>query len=230
MRSLLIAVSFAATALGNTIPIDQQARWDSAKIRPQFNIALDKAVFWYQKRQDRYQEIQDMRPNGVPAPIAYCLHYRESDNDFTCHFHEGSPLTHRTRDEPKGRLPAPAEPPFTWQQSAEDAYYVCERPTLDRINWRDLQSALDKMESFNGFGYRRKGIAAPYLWSGTTLYDRGKYVRDGVFSLDAVDKQLGCAAILKRMAERGIPVSFLREGTFLFRKQIQRWMNRGKAT
>jgi lysozyme family protein len=225
MRFFLLTVFLSVTALGQTIPVDQQARWDAAKIRPQFNIALDKVVFWYQKRQDRYQAIQDMRPNGVPAPIAYCLHYRESDNDFTCHFHEGSPLTHRTRYEPKGRLPAPAEPPFTWQQSAEDAYYVCEHPTLDRINWHRLQTALDKMESFNGFGYRKRGIAAPYLWSGTTLYERGKYVKDGVFSAEAIDKQLGCVAILKRMQARGIPISFLRVDDFLFRKQIRKWLH-----
>jgi lysozyme family protein len=60
------------------------------------------------------------------------------------------------------------------------------------------------MESFNGFGYRRHGLASPYLWSGTSLYLRGKYVSDGRFDPLALDGQLGCCAILKRMLSRGL--------------------------
>jgi len=187
--------------------VDQRQRWDTAKLRPQDSIRLDKAAILFSRLAPRYVRIQKMRRNGVPAPILFCLHYRESDNDFTKHAHEGSPLTHRTRDEPRGRLPRP-DPPYTFEQSAEDAYYVCERPPLDRINWRNISAALDKMESFNGFGYRGHGIASPYLWSGTSLYARGKYVSDGRFSGTAVDAQLGCAAILKRMQARGIKLPF----------------------
>lgn len=33
--------------------------------------------------------------------------------------------------------------------------------------------------------------------------ERGKYVSDGKFSKVAVDGQLGCAAVLLRMKERG---------------------------
>ena len=190
------------------VPIDQGARWKSAKLRPQDSIRLDKAVQLYQRTENRYKAIEAMVPHGVPAPILFCLHYRESTNDFTKHAHEGSPLTHRTRWEPVGRPPLPLNPPFTFEQSAFDAYYVYERPTLDKINWRDLQAALDKMESFNGFGYRSRGIFTPYLWSGTSLYERGKYVADGRFSSTAFDGQLGCAAILKRMQERGIKIPF----------------------
>ena len=79
---------------------------------------------------------------------------------------------------------------------------------LDRCEWHQLAPALDKIESFNGFGYRNHGIAAPYLWSGTTLYARGKYVSDGRFDPLAVDKQMGVAAILKRFEERGISLPF----------------------
>ena len=202
MRALAAFFILAVAAFAQ-IPIDQAARWNAAAQRPQDSIRLDKAVALYERLRPRYEAIQAMRPHGVPTPVLFCLHYRESDNDFTCHFHEGSPLTHRTRDEPKGRLVHP-DPPYSWQQSAEDAYYVCERPPLDHIAWGNQQSALDKMESFNGFGYRRHGIASPYLWSGTNLYQRGKYVSDGRFDPLARDAQLGCAAILKRMQARGL--------------------------
>lgn len=190
-------------------PVDEVKRWKEATINAHDTIALDVAVSLFRKNQSRYQLIEQMRPNGVPAPILFCLHYRESDNDFHSHAHEGSPLRGRTRDEPKGRLLTP-DPPYTFEQSAFDAYYVCEHPPLDKINWRDMQSALDKMESFNGYGYRRLGIAAPYNWSGTSLYKSGKYVSDHHFSSSAVDRQLGCAAILKRMQSKGIAISFIR--------------------
>lgn len=189
------------------IPVDQVRRWTEASVTPKSTMALDVAVALYRRNQSRYEVIQAMRPNGVPAPILFCLHYRESDNNFRCHAHEGSSLQHRTRDVPKNRPLAP-EPPYTFEQSAEDAYYIYERPTLDAINWASMQAALDKMESFNGYGYRARGVNAPYLWSGTSIYAGGKYVRDGVFSRTAFDQQLGCAAILKHMLTRGIPVRF----------------------
>lgn len=185
----------------------QVDRWNSARINPKSSIALDVAVKLFERNEKRYQFIEGMKPNGVPAPVLFCLHYRESDNNFRCHAHEGSPLTHRTRDEPKNRLPHP-DPPFTFEQSAFDAYYVCEHPPLDRIDWSNLQASLDKMESFNGFGYRSRGIAPPYLYSGTNLYQRGKFIADHRFSSTAVDGQLGCVAILLRMRERGIPIKF----------------------
>jgi lysozyme family protein len=101
---------------------------------------------------------------------------------------------------PAGRIPN-IDPPYTWEQCAEDAVY-----NVDRLQggWDDLQIALDKIELYNGSGYRRQGINSPYLWSGTTLYSRGKYVEDGRFSAAALDQQLGCSAILKRMIERGV--------------------------
>lgn len=202
-----MAASGALAMAGTNV--DQAARWQAAQLRPQDSIRLDKAVALYVRTAGRYEIVERMRANGVPAPVIFCLHYRESDNDFTKHAHEGSPLTHRTRDVPRGRIPG-LDPPYTWQQSAEDAYYVCERPPLDRIDWRNLQAALDKMESFNGYGYRHLGIPSPYLWAGTTLYARGKYVSDGRFSSTAQDAQLGCAAILLRMEERGIEIPFAR--------------------
>lgn len=207
---ILIALCILCAGLARgsePVKVDQVARWNTATINPKYSIALDMAVKCYQRNAARYQKIQAMREGGVPAPILFCLHMRESDNDFRCHAHEGSPLLHRTRDEPKGRLPHP-EPPYTFEQSAEDAYYVCEHPTLDKIDWTNMQAALDKMESFNGFGYRARGIAAPYLYSGTSLYKSGKYVADHKFDRLAIDQQLGCVAVLKRMQQRGIAISF----------------------
>jgi lysozyme family protein len=184
---------------------DQEARWQAAKVNPKFSIALDVNVSLYQKLALRYQKIEAMRKNGVPAPIIFCLHQRESSGSFLCHPHEGSPLTHRTRYVPKGRLPD-YDPPYTFEQSAEDAYYVCDR--LDTKDWCHTASRLQAIESFNGLGYQKfhPNVPSPYLWAGTTVYIRGKYTGDGKFDRNAIDKQLGVAAILKRMEERGIHV------------------------
>jgi len=198
-------------AKGGEVPqVDQAARWDAAVVSPKYRMALDVELAVYKRNLARYETIQNMRPHGVPAPILFCLHYRESSNDFHAHAHEGSSLMHRTRDEPKGR-PLHPEPPYTFEQSAEDAYYICEKPPLDRIDWTDGQAALDKMESFNGFGYRKLGVNSPYLWSGTSIYTGGKYVRDGVFSRTAMDGQLGCCAILKHFMDHGVAVSFVED-------------------
>ena len=185
----------------------QTKRWSAATLNPKDSIRLDKAVALFERKKEIYQKLEAMRDgNGVPASVIFCFHYRESDNDFFAHLHEGSPLTHRTRDEPKGRLPAPKNPPYNFLESAEDALYIYEH--LDRRDWRHLESALQAAESYNGLGYQKRGLASPYLWSGTRIYTRGKYVADGRYSPTALDAQLGVCAILKRMQQRGIALVF----------------------
>jgi peptidoglycan L-alanyl-D-glutamate endopeptidase CwlK len=58
-----------------------------------------------------------------------------------------------------------------------------------------------KLEGFNGFGSRARGIHTPYLWSFSNHYAKGKFVRDEVFDPDAVSKQCGAAVILRRLLE-----------------------------
>jgi lysozyme family protein len=53
------------------------------------------------------------------------------------------------------------------------------------------------LERFNGKGYINRNMPSPYLWSGTNQYVKGKYIADGVFSADAVSKQVGCATLMK---------------------------------
>lgn len=183
----------------------REAQWLSARVNAADSIRADKAVTLFLRHRARYESIEKMRANGVPAPVLFALHQRESGGDFTTHPHEGSPLTHRTRYVPKGRLPHPA-PPYTFEQSAQDAYYVADR--LDLKDWRHLGPALLAIESFNGMGYLKRGVPSPYLWAGTSIYTRGKYVADGRYSPVALDAQLGCAAILLRMRERGIVIPF----------------------
>lgn len=212
MKPLILALLLMASAPiikrdAPTIPEPdagiQTERWHKAVINPKDSIRLDKAVTLYTRHKDIYERIQAMRDNGVPAPILFGLHYRESDNDFTANPAQGDPLTHRSIHVPKGRIPPPVEPPFTFIQAAEDAYYTVDK--LDTKDWKHLESALNAIEGFNGFGYAKKGLPSPYVWSGvSSVYQRGKYVADGKYSATAIDQQLGVAAILIRMHERGV--------------------------
>jgi lysozyme family protein len=139
----------------------------------------------------RYKTVADKV--GVPWQVIAVLHHREASGSFSCHLHNGDPLTARTVHVPKGR-PAIGEPPFSWEYSAVDAL------TLDKmgsIDWKDMNAALDRIERYNGIGYRSKGINTPYLWAGTNHYTKGKYVADGHFDADVSDKQPGCAGMLK---------------------------------
>lgn len=54
-------------------------------------------------------------------------------------------------------------------------------------------------EEYNGLGYAARGIASPYVWSGTDQYDAGKFVADHVFNPRRIDVQDGCAPILSLM-------------------------------
>lgn len=200
---MIIALCILCSSLAKGGVPDQEARWKAARVDPHFSIALDLEVARFQRLQTRYQGITLMRKNGVPAAIIYCLHQRESSGSFLCHPHEGSPLTQRTRFVPKGRLPD-RPPPYTFEASAEDAYYVCDR--LDQVQWTKRAAALQGVESFNGLGYQKfhPDVPSPYLWSGTTVYGRGKYTGDGKFDRTARDKQLGVVAILKKLEERGL--------------------------
>lgn len=203
---ILIALSILCSSLARGAEPDQEARWRSAAINPKFSIALDINVALFKRHAARYQKIAAMRANGVPASVIFCLHQRESSGSFLCHPHEGSPLTGRTRFVPKGRIPW-TPPPYTFEQSAEDAYYVVDH--LDQVDWKNVRKALQGIESFNGLGYQKyhPDVPSPYLWNGLLLNGRatrGKYTGDGRFDRGAVDRQLGCAAILIRMREQGI--------------------------
>lgn len=187
----------------------QVERWNKAELNGKDLIRLDKEVARFNQNKDRYVKIEKMRPNGVPAPVIYCLHVRESGADFTKHLHNGNPLTKRTYDVPSGR-PKTGSPPFDFFESAEDALYILKG--YEKKDWSELSSVLDTIERWNGLGYRKFNIPSPFLWNWTSIAKPGKYVADGVWSSTAIDKQPGCAAILKRMNERGVKLSFLSEG------------------
>jgi lysozyme family protein len=139
---------------------------------------------------------------GVPWWWIATAHQMESGGSFTRHLHNGDPLTARTVQVPKGR-PKTGKPPFSWTDSAIDALTMSPHE-LDKVERWGIARALYELERYNGFGYFAHQINSPYLWSYTTLYEKGKYVADGKWSASAVSKQCGAAAIIKAMVAAGM--------------------------
>jgi lysozyme family protein len=125
-------------------------------------------------------------------------HNRESSLNFGCHLHEGSPLTGRTKYVPKGR-PASGNPPFTFEESALDALMMAPHKLQEVKRW-SAERGCYEWERYNGWGYLKRG-PSPYVFAGTTVYEHGKYVADGVYSDSVVDKQLGTLVVLKELAK-----------------------------
>ena len=141
----------------------------------------------------------------VPWPIIAGIHFRESNQKFTCHLHNGDPLSARTVRVPEGR-PIHGEPPFTWVDSAVDALSGLWRPS----KW-DLSGCLEFVERYNGLGYRKHGINTPYLWDYTSEYTSGLFVADGSFNPSATENRPGVVAILKYMDSKGLAIDAIFE-------------------
>lgn len=185
--------------LSEALRAEYQSLFDSCQIdaaqQPAINAQVDRIL----AARARYDGVAG--PIGVPWYVVGVLHSMEAGLRFDRHLHNGDPLGARTVQVPRGR-PAGGTPPFTWEASAADALQ-CE----GYASWTDwsVPGILFKWELYNGWGYRRHhpDVKSPYLWSMTNHYISGKYVADGVWSATARSKQIGAAALLRRLAERG---------------------------
>lgn len=139
------------------------------------------------------------KATGMPEWAIAILHYRESNLNFGTYLGNGQTLSKKTTIKPVGRGPFLGEGAFI-------------RGAIDAIELKEFQKIKDwsaarflyESERYNGFGYMqlKNPINSPYVWGGTNLQQRGKYVRDGVFDANVMDAQLGSAAILKALCER----------------------------
>lgn len=176
---------------------EYQRLFDTCQIRPERWQEVNAAAGRMMASQARYQAVSAQ--TGVPWHVIAVLHQLEASLNFSRHLHNGDPLTARTVQVPAGR-PRSGSPPFTWEESAVDAL------TVDGYTrWSDwsVPGILFTWERYNGWGYRthHPSVKSPYLWSYTNHYTAGKYVKDGVWSATAVSRQVGAAALMRRLAE-----------------------------
>lgn len=169
-------------------------RWGNALFTRSSQINAQAAKIM--ANRPRYELVA--KATGVPWDVIGVIHYRESSGDFRGVLHNGQKIIGTgklTTLVPKGRGPF-----STWEEAAIDALANCH-PHLARNKDWSIGTTLDKLEAYNGLGYRNKGLPSPYLWAGTNQYTKGKYVADGKFDPNHVDQQLGVAPILMKIRE-----------------------------
>jgi lysozyme family protein len=167
-----------------------EALWARAAV-----IAVQAATNWARKIlsfKARYVALE--KRTRVPWWVIGALHMRENGCDFRGVLHNGELIVGTGR---KTTLVPRNRGPFaTFEEAAEDA--------LKDYNWVKtwtIAAVAFIMESFNGFGYRGHGIPSPYLWGGSSVQVRGKYIRDGVYDSGTWDPQMGGMTVLKALAE-----------------------------
>jgi lysozyme family protein len=167
------------------------ARWNASHVLPEWLRVLDTVSHNLVNAKTRYQAVE--AKTGVPWAIIAVIHERESSQSWTASLAQGDPWNHASIHVPKGRGPFKS-----WEEAAEDALVICPPHAAHWHDWT-IGGALCLLEQYNGLGYAARGIPSPYVWASTDQYHRGKYIADGHFDPNAVDHQLGCAALLKRM-------------------------------
>jgi lysozyme family protein len=162
-------------------------RWAKAKITRDASATARRLV----AAKVHYQAVE--KATGVPWAIIAVIHEREASQSWSGSLAQGDPWNQVSIHVPAGRGPFKS-----WEEAAIDALVNCP-PYAAR--WKDWTAggAMTLLEQYNGLGYARMGRPSPYVWAGTDQYTSGKYVRDGEFDPNVVDKQFGCACVIKFM-------------------------------
>ena len=191
LESAVAAAQVNSSTVFADLRQEYQDFFDRCVMRPEFAGDVAFCTKRLKKGQPSYELVQ--AANGVPWQFVGIIHCMECGFNFAGHLHNGDPLTARTVQVPKG-CPKTGSPPFTWLQSALDALALRK---LNQVTDWSVPHMLYQLEGYNGFGYRRRGLVSPYLWSFSNLYLKGKFVKDGVFNPEAVSKQCGAGLLLK---------------------------------
>lgn len=138
-----------------------------------------------------YQFVEE--ETKVPWFIIAVIHERESGQSWLRSLAQGDPWNEVSTHKPAGRGPF-----SSWEAAAYDALVNCPPYAARNTDW-SAGGALTMLEQYNGLGYANRGVPSPYIWSGTNQYVKGKYIRDGVYSPETVDVQLGCAGLIMAM-------------------------------
>lgn len=157
----------------------------STEIEKKFSGWIEGAADNIKANQARYERVA--QATGVPWELIGAIHYRESSFDFGAALHNGDKIIGTGRK--TYRVPANRWPFNTWEESAIDALRMKWGLGFTSINWSDdhLRRVAAYAEKYNGYGYRNRGDASPYVWSGTPLYKWGRFVADHVYDKNSVD-------------------------------------------
>jgi lysozyme family protein len=170
---------------------DYENNFWQAKLRLDAMATIDRVVDRLVGAKDKFELVAQQ--THTPWYVVAVLLEREAAGSFSAYLGNGDPWNQATIHIPAGRGPF-----SSWEAGAVDAINFYQ---LDNTNNMSLGDLLQRMERFDGFGYRAHGIFSPFLWSYTDLYTKGKYVSDRNFDAAAIDRQIGIVALLRRMHE-----------------------------
>ena len=176
------------------LTIANAARWHAMHTDPDLGVTLDRvaARLIAPPAKLRYQFVSGQ--TGVPWFVIAVIHEREASQSWLAGLAQGDPWDKISIHVPRGIGPFPS-----WEAAAEYALKSCAPKAAQ---WRDwsIGGLLTLLEMYNGLGYAAHGVPSPYIWASTDQYHSGKYIADGHYDPSAIDHQLGCGALLARMA------------------------------
>lgn len=168
----------------------------SMKVRHTWVTRIDEEARRRLSHKERYKVIE--RATGIPWAFVAALHYREdSTGRFDTALHNGDKVIGNGKL--TYRVPAGRGPFETWEDAAIDALQMKGFHNADDWN---IEAICERAERYNGLGYRTNNLGpSPYLWSGTTHYERGKYDFDGHYNATLTDAQIGVIPLITRIME-----------------------------
>jgi lysozyme family protein len=177
----------------------------SMKIEPDRIKELDQDCEILLKEKAAFVELSDRTPNRTPAAFIMAVAMREMSGNTRCFLGNGQALSRRTTITPKGLGPWLQPYPENFIQGGLLALHI---DGIDKITQWSLPRAAYESEALNGFGYMSKGIPSPYVFGGTNIQRKGKYVSDGNYDPNTMDTQLGTLTIIERLFDLDASLKF----------------------
>lgn len=197
-------------AAATTFDLNSNPRDFSLNLSGTQKNAANSFVNNFNSNKDKYSAVSaNLRQQGInmsPEQVA-ALHWREASGSFTKSIANGQRLGTNIRKD--GRLGqgsgADAFSNTTnWVQNATEvlAYKVNEKKNFTNTTDFSKQGSFYKFaEAYNGLGYQKRGQPSPYVYAGTSGYQKGKFVADGKYNPNYVDQQLGVAAMTQLLGQ-----------------------------
>lgn len=169
------------------------ARWKAMHVIASLGPTLDVVANRLTSPAAKPRYVNVSNTTGVPWYAIAVIHEREASQSWAANLAQGDPWNRVSIHVPRGRGP------FTsWEEAAIDALKNCSPHAAAWKDW-SIGGLLTLLEEYNGLGYAMMGRPSPYVWASTDQYHSGKYIADGHYDPNAIDHQLGCAALLARM-------------------------------
>lgn len=176
-------------------------RWRAMNVDANLLSVVDKVAERLVAAAAKSQYAAVSAATGVPWFVIAVIHEREASQSWKASLAQGDPWNKVSIHVPAGRGPF-----GSWQEAAVDALKNCDPHAANWTDWT-AGGALTLLERYNGLGYAARSKPSPYVWASTNQYVKGKYIADGHYDPEAVDHQLGCAALLNRMASMDATVT-----------------------